>query len=138
MPVSHSVTDLGPLFDIVTSAFSAEDEVPVDRQQLADAVAIAGLVAATGDQRRAVLLVRSGVAEDTSRFSPATVRSYLRRLGNDPEEYLRTDRHIVARGDTLWKIASRHATTVETVKRANGLRSNRIYPGQVLRVPAGR
>ncbi len=81
VPVSHDVTDLGPLFDILTSAFSDEDEAPVARQQLADAVAIAGVVAATGDRRRAVLLIRSGVAEDSSRFSPATVRAYLRRLG---------------------------------------------------------
>lgn len=81
VPVSHSVTDLGPLFDILTSAFSEEDEAPVARQQLADAVAIAGVVAATGDQRRAVLLIRSGAAQDSSHFSPAVVRSYLRRLG---------------------------------------------------------
>ncbi len=81
VPVSHSVTDFGPLFDILTSAFSAEDEAPVARQQLADAVAIAGVVAATGDRRRAVLLIRSGAAEDSSRFSPRIVRSYLQRLG---------------------------------------------------------
>ncbi len=47
-----------------------------------------------------------------------------------------TDRYIVTRGDTLWKIARRRNTTVDTVKRANGLRSSRIYPGQVLKVPA--
>ncbi len=81
VPVSRNVTDLGPLFDTLTTAFSAEVEAPAARQQLADAVAIAGLVAAAGDRRRAVLLIRSGVAEDTSRFSPRIVRSYLRRLG---------------------------------------------------------
>ncbi len=80
VPVSRNVTDLGPLFDTLTTAFSAEVEAPAARQQLADAVAIAGLVAAAGDRRRAVLLIRSGVAEDTSRFSPRIVRSYLRRL----------------------------------------------------------
>lgn len=46
--------------------------------------------------------------------------------------------HLVSRGDTLWRIAQKHATTVAAVKAANGLRSNRIYPGQVLRLPAGR
>ena len=81
VPVSHNVTELGPLFDILVSAFSDEDETPVERQQLADAVAIAGVVAATGDQRRAVLLIRSGAATDSSSFSPEIVRGYLRRLG---------------------------------------------------------
>lgn len=42
----------------------------------------------------------------------------------------------VARGDTLWKIAHRHRTEVQAVKEANGLRSNRIYEGQVLKLPS--
>lgn len=46
--------------------------------------------------------------------------------------------HLVSRGDTLWRIARQHSTTVEAVKAANGLRNNRIYPGQVLRLPSGR
>lgn len=44
--------------------------------------------------------------------------------------------YMVMRGDTLWRIAQRHRTTIDAVKRTNGLRSNRIYPGQVLQVPA--
>ena len=45
----------------------------------------------------------------------------------------------VNRGDTLWKIARRHNTDVLAVKEINGLRSSRIYEGQVLRLPsAGR
>ncbi len=45
------------------------------------------------------------------------------------------DLYIVTRGDTIWKIAARYKTTGESVKRANGLRSSRIYPGQVLKLP---
>ena len=44
----------------------------------------------------------------------------------------------VSRGDTLWKIAKRHNTDVYSVKRINGLRSDSIYIGQVLRLPSGR
>ncbi len=44
----------------------------------------------------------------------------------------------VARGDTLWKIAKRHQTDVFSVKQINGLRSSRIYIGQVLRLPNTR
>jgi LysM repeat protein len=38
-------------------------------------------------------------------------------------------------GDSLWTIARRHGTTVRTLQQTNGLRSTRIRPSQVLRVP---
>ncbi len=60
--------------------FSHED-APEPVHQLADAVAIAGVVAAAGDRRRTVLLIRSGQLSDDSRFAPATVRQYLAKLG---------------------------------------------------------
>lgn len=44
----------------------------------------------------------------------------------------------VTRGDTLWKIAKRHNTDVYSVKKINGLRSDSIYIGQVLRLPSSR
>ena len=49
-----------------------------------------------------------------------------------------TRTHLVSRGDTLWRIAQKHATTVEAVRAANRLRGNRIYPGQVLQLPSER
>lgn len=44
--------------------------------------------------------------------------------------------HTVRRGESLWTIANRHGTTVENLRRANGIGSTRIYPGQTLSVPA--
>ncbi|HMB55312.1 MAG TPA: DUF5715 family protein, partial [Thermoanaerobaculia bacterium] len=44
----------------------------------------------------------------------------------------------VRRGDNLWEIARRHGTSTREIQRANGLRSSRIKPGQVLRIPADR
>lgn len=41
----------------------------------------------------------------------------------------------VQRGDTLGEIAERHGVSVRRLKRANGLRSSRIAPGQLLRIP---
>ena len=49
-----------------------------------------------------------------------------------------TRTHLVMRGDTLWRIAQKHSTTVEAVKASNGLRGNHIYPGQLLQLPSGR
>ncbi len=47
-------------------------------------------------------------------------------------------RYRVDSGDTLWSIARRHGTTVNALKRVNGLRGSRIKPGQVLTMPSER
>ena len=47
-----------------------------------------------------------------------------------------TDRHTVRPGDTLGAIARRYRTSVEAIRRLNGLRGTLIRPGQVLRVPS--
>src|SRR5690606_13152511 len=55
-------------------------------------------------------------------------------VGSEPEEEeVRTYR--VNRGDSLWSIARRHGTTVDTLKDLNSLTSSRILAGQVLTVP---
>jgi hypothetical protein len=48
------------------------------------------------------------------------------------------DEYYVVRGDTLFKIARQHGTSVEVVRSYNGLRGTTIYPGQKLRIPVGR
>ncbi|MDX1568546.1 MAG: DUF5715 family protein [Longimicrobiales bacterium] len=40
-------------------------------------------------------------------------------------------------GDSLWKIARAHETSVRRIRQENGLDSDRIRPGQVLTVPVG-
>lgn len=44
--------------------------------------------------------------------------------------------HVVRRGQNLSSIARRYGTTVNNLKRLNGLRSSRIYAGQRLKVNA--
>ena len=41
----------------------------------------------------------------------------------------------VGRGDSLWTIAKRHGISVTEIKRANGISSSRLKPGQVLSIP---
>lgn len=43
--------------------------------------------------------------------------------------------YVVHTGDTLWNISRLHHTTVEALKAANGLKSDLIYDGQVLKLP---
>jgi LysM repeat protein len=45
------------------------------------------------------------------------------------------DIYVVRPGDNLFRIALRHGTTAAAIRWANGLHSNLIVPGQVLRIP---
>ncbi|HKI00919.1 MAG TPA: DUF5715 family protein [Thermoanaerobaculia bacterium] len=47
----------------------------------------------------------------------------------------RSKKYRVGRGDTLWRIAQRHGTSVTRIKQANGIRSTRLKPGQMLSIP---
>jgi membrane-bound lytic murein transglycosylase D len=46
-------------------------------------------------------------------------------------------RHTVRRGDSLWTLASRHGTTVDRIKRDNGLRGDQLVVGQTLKIETG-
>jgi LysM repeat protein len=44
---------------------------------------------------------------------------------------------VVKSGDTLPRIAKAHGLSVQAIKAANGLKSNRVVVGQKLKLPAG-
>lgn len=46
-----------------------------------------------------------------------------------------TFQYTVQPGDTLWLISRRYGTTVDAIKRLNGLTGDMLYIGQVLRIP---
>ncbi len=82
LPVSLDMSPYsdGTLFHLLTGIFFPEEDEPVPEQRLADAVAVAGLVAAAGNNRRAVVLVYSGDMTETSQLTPEAVSGYLRKL----------------------------------------------------------
>jgi peptidoglycan lytic transglycosylase D len=43
--------------------------------------------------------------------------------------------HYVSKGDSLWIIAKRYGTTVQSIKNLNQLRSNHLVIGQILKIP---
>jgi len=45
--------------------------------------------------------------------------------------------HVVKGGETLGQIARMHGTTVNTIKRMNGLKNDLVRPGRVLLLPEG-
>ncbi len=71
---------------------------------------------------------------------PRQYAAYVARLRGGASESRAdvTTGYRVRRGDTLWKIAKSHGTTVEELRVENSLRSSRILPGQLLRVPQAR
>ena len=56
--------------------------------------------------------------------------------GPDPESGTIT--YVVQPGDSLWIIAQRYGTTVDAIKRLNGLSGDMLNIGQVLKIPAGQ
>ena len=47
-------------------------------------------------------------------------------------------RYVLKSGDTLSRIARAHKTTVQALKAANGLTSDRVVAGQTLKMPESR
>jgi hypothetical protein len=71
-------------------------------------------------------------------------KPYLRYVGADDAPRVqiaksttssRGKKYRVGRGDTLWAIAKKHGVSVTTIKKANGIRSTRLKPGQTLSIP---
>ena len=46
--------------------------------------------------------------------------------------------HTVRSGDTLWLLANRYGTTVDAIKQANGLTSDNLSIGQILKIPVSQ
>jgi LysM repeat protein len=46
-----------------------------------------------------------------------------------------SDSYTVKGGDTLASIATFHKTSIEAIKKANGLHSDKLFVGQVMSIP---
>lgn len=72
---------------------------------------------------------------------PKPYARYVARLEEDgdgrTEATIAASRYTVQRGDTLWRIAHSHGTSVSRIKTVNAIRTSRIRPGQVLQIPRG-
>jgi N-acetylmuramoyl-L-alanine amidase len=60
--------------------------------------------------------------------------SYLAWKNQDGDDKLAT--HVIERGDTLSEIASRYHVSFNSLKKVNGLSSNKIRIGQTLKIPS--
>jgi membrane-bound lytic murein transglycosylase D len=60
---------------------------------------------------------------------------YRKTLKNITQPTGKTFVYTVRRGDSLYKIARAHNTTIAMLKRANNLRKSRLFPGEKLIIP---
>ena len=76
----------------------------------------------------------------TSRIYPGKVLRIPTPVGKSTEDRAaaQPDTYRVQKGDTLYDIARRFGTSISALRRANGLSSSRIYPGDVLRIPTSQ
>jgi hypothetical protein len=78
-----------------------------------------------GDDAPSIQITRStGSRSSKSKTSLASSRTSSR-----------SKKYRVGRGDTLWRIAQRHGTSVTRIKQVNGIRTTRLKPGQMLSIP---
>ena len=92
-----------------------------------------------------VFLEREGVLEATEERRPPHFhvavfpRQYRRYVGGQQGGERRTAQrgstYRVRSGDSLWEIAREHNTSVERLRTANDMRTNRIVVGQILIIP---
>ena len=71
---------------------------------------------------------------------PTGSKAY-KRISSKPsykKSSIRTFTYVVKKGDSLWKIARRFGTTTEAIKTLNGLKSNMLSVGQVLKIYSKR
>ncbi len=89
----------------------------------------------------------SNPEEERKLRSPRHQQALARALMNGIRRYFRANpppgtrlaqiprKHVIARGETLSGIAARYRVSVSALRRHNGLRSDRIKPGDVIRIP---
>ena len=95
-------------------------------------------------ERVLLSLEASGVLEATRERYPAHYHvalfpkpyaAYVQRITTRSAQRVQQVAYTVRSGDSLWAIARKHGTTVDVLKRTNGIRGSTIYEGQVLEVP---
>lgn len=106
---SKQDTPAGATSQVATAAGESADDVADLEEQLTEAL--------SGDQPKRLVTANVAAAQATA-------------------GELELGTYKVNRGDSLWSIARRHNTTVDTLKDLNSLSDSRIVAGQTIAVPA--
>ncbi len=67
----------------------------------------------------------------------AGIRGYFTKNPPPGTYFASIRRHVIARGDTLSRLAKRYHVSLSALREANGLKDDRLRVGQVLHIPVG-
>ena len=80
--------------------------------------------------------VETFLREVASSLRPDHIRKLaLLKTKSQVSSFTINDEITVKRGDSLWSLSIRHHTTVDKLRSLNHLSSDRLFPGQTLKVP---
>ena len=90
-----------------------------------------------GDTLYKIAQTNNTTVEELKRLNNLTTNTLsVGQLLKIPSSLLPETTYIVQRGDSLYSIAAKYNTTVEELKRINGLTTNILSIGQVLKLPS--
>lgn len=82
-----------------------------------------------------LLIPRPGIASRASTKDSTPQKSQNIASAEKSQTRALAKNHVVRKGESLDKIAKKYDLTVASIKEANNLKSNRIYPGKSLVIP---
>jgi len=79
-----------------------------------------------------------GRLKDVAQHAKNTQKAKAKKRGTQTTQVagVKSKNYTVKDGETLWSIAGKKMSVVNQIKALNGLKSDTIKPGQVLKVPA--
>ena len=75
------------------------------------------------------------IKNNYERYAEAVVKAVSEYKGIPYTSSNTKDTYTVVKGDTLWNISKRLGITIDEIKRLNGLNSNLLFVGQILKLP---
>jgi membrane-bound lytic murein transglycosylase D len=84
---------------------------------------------------QSLLIPRAGLVQRASSKTIQSVTENKPALADNSSTVSRSKIHVVRKGESLDKIARKYDMTVASIKAANNLKSNKVYPGKSLMIP---
>lgn len=126
----QDVITLQYLLDVISEFYPT---VPAPAQ---DGIFGQGTLQAVTAFQQAAGLAPDGIVGPRTWNSLYKVYQGINQNVRPPKPEAGTIEYVVRPGDSLWQIARRYGTTVDAIKRLNGLTSDLLNIGQVLKIPA--
>ena len=75
------------------------------------------------------------ISKETKMFNTPIAYKKLNRWQDREQSAPANIKHVVKRGETLSQISKKYGVTIESIQRANAMRNDKIFEGQILVIP---